>query len=343
VRFRSLLIVLLALICQTPASLQADEKVQQFRVGMIGLDTSHCLAFTELLNKAGDDPILGGCKVVLVYPKGSPDIESSVKRVPEYTQKIRALGVEVVEDLASMISRVDVVLLETNDGRPHLEQVIPVLKARKPVFIDKPVAGSLVDAIAIYRLAEHYQTPVFSSSSLRFAAAAQAVRNGSIGDVLGCDAFSPCSLEATHPDLFWYGIHGCETLFTAMGPGVESVVRTSTKDFDVVTGIWKGGRIGTFRGIRAGSAGYGGTAFGTKGSAQMGPYDGYKPLVVEIVKFWRSGKPPVSAEETLDLYAFMEAADESRRRGFVPVQVADVRKQAAAAADQKVRSILASE
>ena len=282
---RFTLLLALALFCSPLSPGQADEKAKQFRVGMIGLDTSHCLAFTELLNKAGEDPVLGGCKVVLVYPKGSPDIESSVKRVPEYTQKIKSLGVEVVEDLASMIAQVDVVLLETNDGRPHLEQVIPVLKARKPVFIDKPVAGSLVDAMTIYRLAEHYQTPVFSSSSLRFAAAAQAVRNGSIGDVLGCDAFSPCSLEATHPDLFWYGIHGCETLFTAMGPGVETVVRTSTKDFDVVTGVWKGGRIGTFRGIRAGSGGYGGTAFGTKGVAQMGPYDGYKPLVVEIVKF----------------------------------------------------------
>ena len=152
-RFRLLLFISLALVCQPLVFLQADEKTQQFRVGMIGLDTSHCLAFTELLNKAGDDPILGGCKVVLVYPKGSADIESSVKRVPEYTQKIRALGVEVVEDLAAMIAQVDVVLLETNDGRPHLEQVIPVLKARKPVFIDKPVAGSLVDAMAIYRLA----------------------------------------------------------------------------------------------------------------------------------------------------------------------------------------------
>jgi predicted dehydrogenase len=240
-----------------------------------------------------------------------------------------------------MISQVDAVLLETNDGRPHLEQVIPVLKARKPVFIDKPVAGSLADAIAIYELAKHYNTPVFSASSLRFAAAAQAVRNGSIGDVTGCDAYSPCSLEATHPDLFWYGIHGCETLFTVMGAGVETVTRTSTKDFDVVTGVWKDGRIGTFRGIRSGSAPYGGTAFGTKGSAQVGPYDGYKPLVVEIVKFYRTGTPPVSAEETIDLYAFMEAADESKRQGFTPVTVADTKATATKTAMQKVQQILA--
>lgn len=318
----------------------ADEKVKQIRIGMIGLDTSHCLAFTDLLSKGDADPQFAGCKVVLVYPKGSPDIESSVKRVPEYTEKIKAMGVEVTEDLDAMIAQVDAVLLETNDGRPHLEQVIPVLKAGKPVFIDKPIAGSLVDTITIFELARHYQTPLFSSSSLRFSTGAQAIRNGSIGEVTGCDTYSPCSLEPTHPDLFWYGIHGCETLFTIMGPGVETVVRTQTPGADVVTGTWNNGRIGTFRGIRNGSSGYGGTAFGTKGIAPAGQYDGYKPLVVEIVKFFRSGEPPVSAEETTDLYAFMEAADESKRQGFVPVKVADVKRAATADAAKKAAELI---
>jgi predicted dehydrogenase len=335
--FPTLLLVAAAFVA---ASAVADEPPRQIRVGMIGLDTSHCLAFSELLNKAADNPDLANCKVTLVYPKGSPDIESSVRRVPEYTVKIKALGVEVVEDLNAMISQVDAVLLETNDGRPHLEQAFPVLKAGKPLFIDKPVAGSLADALAIYEIAAHFKTPVFSSSSLRFAAAAQAVRKGSIGDVTGCDAYSPCSLEATHPDLFWYGIHGCETLFTVMGPGVQTVTRTGTKDFDLVTGVWKDGRIGTFRGIRSGGGGYGGTAFGTKGVAPVGPYDGYKPLVVEIVRFFRTGTPPVSAEETIDLYAFMEAADESKRLGYTPVQVADVIAKARTAATARVTQLL---
>ncbi len=321
----------------------ADEPAKPMRIGMIGLDTSHCLAFAELLNKQESDPEVAGFQVVLVYPKGSPDIESSVTRVPEYTEKIKALGVEICDDLDTMISQVDAVLLETNDGRPHLEQVAPVLKARKPVFIDKPIAGSLVDAIAIFELAKHYDTPVFSSSSLRFSAAIQEIRGGSIGEVTGCDAYSPCSLEATHPDLFWYGIHGCETLFTVMGAGCESVVRTSTKDFDQVTGVWADGRIGTFRGIRAGGSGYGGTAFGTNGVVSLGKFDGYRPLVVEIVKFYRTGQPPVSAEETIDLYAFMEAADESKRQGFVPVKVTDVKATAREAASKKVAALTAVE
>jgi hypothetical protein len=298
------------------------------RVGIIGLDTSHAIAFTKILNDPNPEPDVAGCRVVVAYPQGSPDIESSVSRVPGYTKEIQSLGVEIVSSIDELLSRVDAVLLETNDGRPHLEQIRPVLKARKPVFVDKPVAGSLRDAIAIYREAEQAHVPIFSSSSLRYMASAQAARGGQIGDVIGCDAFSPCSLEKTHPDLYWYGIHGVEILFTVMGTGCDSVVRMSSEGTDVVVGRWSGGRIGSFRGIRSGKGDYGGTAFGSRETLTLGPSGGYRPLVVEIVKMFRTGKPPVDAKETLEIYAFMEAADESKRRGGVPVSLAEVVKMA---------------
>ena len=317
---------------------QETDKI--IRIGMIGLDTSHCIAFTKILNNSEDPNHVPGCKVTHVYPKGSPDIESSTKRVPQYTEAITALGVVVVKDLEAMVQQVDAVLLETNDGRPHLEQIIPVLKAGKPCFIDKPVAGSLTDCIAIFELAKHYKSPVFSSSSLRYGKSTQAVRAGEIGSVSGCDTYSPCSLEKTHPDLFWYGIHGVESLFTVMGTGVKTVSRVHTENFDVVTGVWADGRIGTFRGIRSGAKGYGGIAFGEKKTSAVGNYDGYAPLVVEIVRFFQTRDVPVSSEETIDIYAFMEAADESKRRGFTPVDVADVIDKAKKEAAAKVSAII---
>jgi len=334
---RSLSVLLLLTFTSSLGALSAAEPI---KVGMIGLDTSHCLAFARLMNNADDPKHVPGCRLTVVYPKGSPDIESSVSRVPKYTEEIKKLGVEVVNDLEAMVAQVDAVLLETNDGRPHLEQVIPVLKAGKPCFIDKPIAGSLTDCIAIFELAKHYKTPVFTSSSLRYGKNTQAVRGGSIGDVIGADTYSPCSLEKTHPDLYWYGIHGCESLFTVMGPGVETVVRTQTDDFELVTGTWNDGRIGTFRGMRSGKSGYGGKAFGAKGVADVGSYNGYDPLLVEIVKFFKSGQAPVSPEETTDIYAFMEAADESKRQGFVPVKVADVMAKAKAEAAKKVADVV---
>jgi hypothetical protein len=317
-----------------------QESTKPLRAGIIGLDTSHAVAFTQILNdpKASED--VARCRVVAAYPKGSPDIKSSTERVPGYTQEVVNLGVEIVNSIDDLVQKVDVVLLETNDGRPHLEQVMPVLKSGKPVFIDKPIAGSLTDAVAIFEAARQHKTPVFSSSSLRYVSGAQAIRGGKIGEVKGCDAYSPCALEATHPDLFWYGIHGVETLFTVMGTGCESVTRVSTPSIDLAAGVWKGGRVGTFRGIRTGEGGgkadYGGTAFGTSLIQQIGTYESYRPLVVEIVRFFRTGKSPVADEETLEIYAFMEAADESKRQGGKPVTLESVLARARLEAAKKI-------
>lgn len=309
------------------------------RVGMIGLDTSHCVKFTELMNDPNPKDGHAGCKVIAAYPKGSADIESSAKRIPLYTEQMKELGIEIVDSIDELLDRVDAVLLETNDGRLHLEQAMQVFKAGKPVFIDKPIAGSLTDTIAIFQAAEKYDTPVFSSSSLRYTQAAQSVRNGSIGRVLGCDAFSPCILEETHPDLFWYGIHGVEILYTAMGVGCETVTRASTDDADVVVGVWNDGRIGTFRGMRVGKKDYGGTAYGEKGHAPVGPNEGYDWMISEIVTFFKTGKPPIAAEETIEIYAFMEAADESKRRGGVPVSIKEVMEKASADVARRIKEV----
>jgi predicted dehydrogenase len=304
------------------------------RVGIIGLDTSHSVEFTKMFNNPAAEPELGGYRVVAAYPQGSADIESSTKRIPAYTEEVKKLGVEIVKSVPDLLKKVDVVLLETNDGRPHLEQALLVMKAGKTVFIDKPVAASLSDAFAIFDAAKKFKVPVFSASSLRYMGSAQEVAQGKIGKVVGADAYSPAHLEKTHPDLFWYGIHGVETLFTVMGPGCSRVVRVHTPDTEVVVGTWADGRVGTFRGSRVGKSGYGGTAYGEKENAILGPYDGYKPLLYQIVKFFQTGKAPVSAEETLEIYAFMEAADESKRQGGVPVTLESVMARARQTASQ---------
>ncbi len=298
------------------------------KVGIIGLDTSHSVAFTKVLNDANAEADVAGCPVVAAYPHGSKDIESSVERIPGYTEEIQELGVKIVDSIDALLDEVDFVLLETNDGRRHLEQALPVFEAGKPVFIDKPISASLPDAIALFNASEKYGVPMFSSSSLRYTGSVQDVVKGSIGNVLGADAYSPAYLESTHPDLYWYGIHGVETLCTVMGTGCQSVSRQHNDNVDVVTGNWNDGRIGTFRGMRSGELGYGGTAFGETGIAPIGPYDGYRPLLVEIVNFFKTGQPPVSAEETLEIFAFMTAADVSKQRDGQSVTLEEVMTEA---------------
>ena len=325
-----------ALVAQAAAAAQAAAEPKPLRAGIIGLDTSHCGAFAKTLNANPQKPEVAGVRMVAAYPKGSPDIKASVERVPGYIEEMKKLDVEIVETIDDLLKKVDIVFLETNDGRPHLEQYLPVAKAGKPCFIDKPIAGSLTDAIAIFEVSKKYNAPVFSSSSLRFGKNSLAVRGGSIGKVMKCETTSPASLEATHPDLFWYGIHGVESLFTVMGTGCQSVTRGKTEDGKIeVTGKWSGDRIGIFREGK----GYVGTAVGEKGEAPVGSYDGYDPLLFEIIKFARTGKPPVSEAETLEIYAFMEAADESKRQNGASVTLESVFTKAKAEATKKLAEL----
>lgn len=300
--------------------------------GIIGLDTSHSPAFTKLLNGPEATGDLAGLKIVAAFPGGSPDIPESRDRIAGFTKAVQELGVEIVDSVDALLPKVDVVLIESVDGRPHLEYARKVIQAGKPLFVDKPIAGSLADAVELFRLAKEAKVPIFSSSGLRFSSGVRNMATDErVGKVVGCEARSPCTIESHHPDLFWYGIHGVETLYTIMGPGCQSVTRVHQPDVDIVVGVWKDGRIGTFRGLRGDNAkGFGATVFGTKGVVPSGGFEGYKPLVAEIVKFFKTGKAPVSPEETLEIFAFMEAADESKRQQGVPVTLESVLKKASA-------------
>ena len=308
----------------------ATEGAEPLKAGMIGLDTSHVIAYTKMLNDPNATGELAEMVIVAGYPGGSPDFPLSRDRVEGFTKQVREMGVEIVDTIEELLLKVDVVLLTSGDGRPHLEQVRPVFAAGKPVYIDKPLAGSLSDAVEIFRLATEYDVPCFSSSSLRFSPGIIKFRGGNeeIGEVRGCNAYSPCPIGPHHPDLFWYGVHGVETLFTIMGPGCKSVTRVRTQGTELAVGVWEDGRVGTFRGIRDGKADFGATVYGTKAILPSGKYEGYKPLVIEMVRFFRSGRPPVSAEETLEIFAFMEAAEESKLRGGGPVSLESVMAKA---------------
>lgn len=282
------------------------------RIGIIGLDTSHSEVFTKAINNSGMG--MDGYKVVAAYPHGSKDIPSALKMKPNIIEAVKAQGVEIVSSIEELIRKVDVVLLESIDGRPHYDQALPVLRAGKRMFIDKPIAATLEDAKRIFEAARKYKTPIFSSSALRFDTNVQKVVSGSIGKVMGADVYTPGEIDKNHLDLAWYAIHGVEMLFTVMGTGCKTVSRVYQEGTDFVTGVWEDGRIGTVRAIRSGTANIAGTAFGEKGIAPLGPFSSYDPLIKQIITFFDTGIPPVSEEETMEIFSFMHAADISRQK-----------------------------
>lgn len=320
--------VLAAAVAPTPAPAPADPPAwatKDLRAGIIGTDTSHVPAFTELLNKTHPE---WRVKVVAAYKGGSPDLPVSADRVEKFAAAIRDdHGVEIVGSVDELLKTVDVVLLESVDGRPHLAQATPVLKAGKRLFVDKPLAASLDDARAIAALAKTTGTPFFSASSYRFhpdvpklrAAAAKATK---------VQGSSPFNTLAGHPDLYFYGIHGVEALYAVMGPGCVSVSRKAYATADVTTGTWKDGRVGVYHGtVGKGQAppvirvwGEGGTTADAAGAG------GYEPLVRAVAEFFHTGRPPVDPAETLEVFEFMTAAQLSAERGGAEVPLAAVRK-----------------
>jgi hypothetical protein len=259
--------------------------------------------------------------VVAAWKGGSADVENSASRVDQYAEQVRSkFGVEIVPDIPTLLSKVDAVILTSVDGRVHLEQARPVIAARKPLFIDKPLASTLEDAREIARLAKDAGVPWFSSSSLRFGEIASAAK---MADTVGALTWGPGPFEPHHKlDLSWYAIHPIELLFTIMGPGCESVTRTPAENADVIVGRWKDGRLGTVRVIRPYSE-YGAVVFRTKDVVEVKPgtAGSYRPLVVEIVKFFETGKPPVPNDETLEIFAFLDAAQKSKEQGGKPVSL----------------------
>jgi hypothetical protein len=291
----------------------------QIRLGIIGTDTSHVIAFTKILNDPTSPDHVPGARVVAAYKGGSKDLKDSWSRVDKYAAELREnWRIEFFSDITAMCRKVDAVLLESVDGRVHLEQAKPVIAAGKPLFIDKPLAATLEDAREIARLAKEAGVPWFSSSSLRYGEIATTMK---YPDMVGAITWGPGPIEEHHYlDMAWYAIHPIEMLYALMGTGCVEVTRTHTPPADIIVGRWKDGRTGTVRASRPYGP-YGAVVFRTKEAVQSNPKAsaGYRPLLVEVVKFFETKQPPVPNEETLEIFSFMDAARRSKDAGGKPM------------------------
>lgn len=303
-----LLWVCVALIT-LPASFGAD-----LRLGVIGTDTSHVTAFTQVLNNPSDPNHISGARVVAAYKGGSPDLEESVKRVDQYASELKdRWGVQFVSSISELCPLVDGLLLESVDGRPHLAQFREAVRCAKPVFIDKPLASTLADALAIAKLARESNVSWFSASALRFSPIAELRRS----EMTSAIVWAPAPLEPHHQlDLSWYGIHAVEMLYTLLGSGCVEVSRMSSPEADVITGRWRDGQLGTVHTQRPYGK-YGGVIFLKDRTLEAKPdiRIDYLPLVQQIVTFMQTKIPPVANRETLEIFEFMDAAQRSVEEG----------------------------
>lgn len=293
------------------------------KLGIIGLDTSHVIVFSDEFNNTEAKHHIPGAKVVAAFPGGSPDLPSSIDRVPGYTKDLREkFGVQIMDSIEAVVAASDAILHTSLDGRTHLEQFKRIAAAGpgKPVFVDKPFALSTAVAKEIFAVAAQHGCPIFTSSSLRFTGAlTRVVTPETRPTVKGAQFSGPAAFEATNPGFYWYGIHPIEMLYTTMGPGCRSVRCVGLDHFDVITGVWADGRIGTVQTNRTGNYEYHGLVHFEKTTVPVNVQTetkGFFSCLAEvIIEFFRTGTPPVDAAETVELIRFIEAANESRAHG----------------------------
>lgn len=294
--------------------------MRDIKIGMIGLDTSHASAFTKLLNDPTNPFYIAGAEVTVACPVGSSDFVLSYSRIEGITKEVEQCGVQLVKTIEEVAETCDAILLESVDGRVHLEQVKKLVGYQKPIFVDKPFCLSSTEATEMLKLSERYGTPIMSSSALRFAdEVRKALAIQDKGKIIGADCFGPMDMVDTQPGYFWYGIHTIEMLHAILGCGAQHVTSVSTVDSDLIVSQWEDGRIGTVRGSRRGNGEFGAIIHFEKGNHYVSVSSSSKPfyasLLEEIMLFLNNGQSSVPLHETLEIIRFIEAANESKDTG----------------------------
>ena len=310
-----------AMLMAVTLGFSVSARAADLRLGLVGTDTSHVIGFAAAFNDPSSPEHVPGARIVAAFKGGSPDLASSRDRIEGFSRQLQEkYGIEIVGTIAELCTRVDGVLLTSVDGRVHLAQAREIINAHKPMFIDKPLAATLDDAREIARLAKEARVPWFSTSTLRYSVAALKT-----GDLNGADVWGPGPLEEHHQlDLSWYAIHEAEMLFTLLGTGCEEVTRVESADATVVACRWKDGRIGTMRALRPYSD-YGVVLFRKDAKGQTAQtrtvHTTQGELDRDLLKFFASGVPPVPNDETLELMAFLDAAQRSKEAGGRPMRI----------------------
>lgn len=294
----------------------------ELKIGVIGLDNSHCVAFTHLLNKADDANHVAGGRVCCAWPGGGSDFKLSFSRIEGFTKKLHEeYGVEILDSPEEVARRSDLVLMTAVDARQHREFYERIAPFHRPTFIDKPLATSVADAAAMLQTARKSAAPLMSCSALRYADEFQALLTGDAawGSIVGCDVFGPMAEEEALPGLFWYGVHCVEMVVAAMGAGCRKLRVMKEEGFDLVSMQWDAKRSAVFRGLREAHGQFGvvlhrqrGARFADLTNVRR-PY--YAGLLEAILRSLPQGRSDVPEEQMLEVVAIMEAANQSRRNG----------------------------
>lgn len=185
-----------------------------YKVGILGTENSHALAFTQLLNTE-DYPDF---KVTAVY---------GLEKDPSEKIKAEYPDVEIVDSITKMGDLVDCAMITARHGKYHKPFAMPFIEAGKPVFIDKPFTISIADAEELLDAAKKYNVPVIGGSGCKYSDELiefkSEIFDGSIGRVESAVMTFAADMKSEYGGFYFYGSHLVEMVMDVFGYDVRSV------------------------------------------------------------------------------------------------------------------------
>jgi predicted dehydrogenase len=287
------------------------------RIGIIGSDNSHAVAYSKLANIANR---AGDSRVVAI---SGPD--------PERTKEVAGLGniPEIVERPEDMIGKVDAILVVHRHGDLHAEHAIPFLEAGIPVYVDKPFAVSLADCHAMLDAANDGNALLTSYSSLRYAPTTTDLADTleSLGEIRVGQFAGPCDFDSEYAGPFFYATHVAEICFRLMGDDIRTVSATRSGANVVADITFANDAIATFSYLGDAAYHFHATLFGTKDFAAtevIAGDDAYAEGLNVFLDAVKTGEAPLSAQQLLTPIAFVHALQESLANDGSSVDVASL-------------------
>lgn len=291
--------------------------MNRIKVAVIGLDTSHSIAFPQLIQDPAtpEKNQIHGLIVTRCLRFETPF--QSKTGLDNRQKYLESIGVMVTEDFDTAVADCDAIMLEINDPSLHVQYFEKCAKLGKPIFLDKPIADTFDNAVKIMDISRKNDVRFFTSSALRFDVDFVNTLAKKANPVSAA-IWGPVGKAASGSSIIWYGVHSFEMLQAIMGRGAIAVHVSEDCNGYVCHVIYADGRRGVVE-LSRNYGKFGGIIKDCKNEelhfriSERIPF--YQMLIVEIVKFFKGESQVVALEDSFEVMAMLAAADKSASTG----------------------------
>lgn len=282
-----------------------------FRIGIIGSENSHAMAFSKIYNEDTPESRALNCRVVAIMGE---EKEASQKVFDE-------CGLEFIAEKAEdMLGKVDAIMVTSRNGALHLGYARPFVERGLPAFVDKPIANDAAEALTLVTLAKQSGSPLMGGSSTKLVPDTLSLKGiqtqlAAAGTALGGSVWAPLNMDNPYGGFYFYSAHLAEIAMTIFGYDPLSVWAERTtvgvdallayKSFDVALHFMDG------------AYSYGAVVRGRDSITMQSINidDCYRLEAEEFAKMLASGQSSISHRELIQPIYLLNALEKSFQTG----------------------------